>query len=120
MSAEPQRTCPSVHSVVAPNESGAEPTTADGLQRSGQNALENQGRIWIGLALAGGVRLTDDSLVLTWARIGYLPHNLVEIEARGFLSRREFFEALKPLRDQRYSPVVQVNMVYEPLIIQEG
>ena len=59
-------------------------------------------------------------LILTWARAGYLPHHLVEIEACGLLSRRVFFEALEPLRDQCYSSVVQVRMVDEPLVLEHG
>src|ERR1700722_7282246 len=62
----------------------------------------------------------DALLILPRARTGYLPHHLVEIEARGFLSRWVFFEALEPLRDQRHSAIVHVGMMDEPLVVQHG
>ena len=61
-----------------------------------------------------------DPLVLTRPRTGYLPHHFVEIEARRFLSRREFFEALEPLRNQGHRAIVHIGMMDEPLVVEDG
>ena len=76
---------------------------------------------WVSPSIRRDLAYSEDALlILTWAWTGYLPHHLVEIEARRFLSRWKFFETLQPLRDQRYSPVIHVRMVYEPLVVEHG
>lgn len=67
------------------------------------------------MSLTGGNRVASKtgSPLAGLLRRRELPHHVVEIEARGPLSNREFLEALEPLGDQSHGPVIDVNVVHQ-------
>jgi len=48
---------------------------------------------------------------------GYRLHHAIEVEATGFLARRKFLEALRPLANIRASRREHEHVIHPPLVV---